>query len=89
MQEFRVKFEDLEVRSCKDNLTQTGEHTTAEIVKWTDEKTCYTLAYWRGLDLIFVESRPFEIECMSFMKIAEIGQKIINFYKDAEYFRKF
>ncbi|MDH3355794.1 MAG: hypothetical protein OEL79_11340, partial [Chromatiales bacterium] len=60
-----MRVADVELRTCDIHLTSTGEHVTAEIVKWHDgEETCHTIACWRkgkdGFDLSFIGDRPFE-----------------------------
>jgi len=46
MKEFRKRDGDIEIRSCNDNLLQTGEHTTAEIVQWYKKDNCITIAFF-------------------------------------------
>ena len=80
---FSYRFGDLEVRSCNKSLVDIGEHTTAEVVKWQSESNCFTVAFWAkkelDFDLIFVGSRPFELEdAAEFMRVAAIGDKILN-----------
>ena len=80
---FSYRFGDLEVRSCNKSLVDIGEHTTAEVVKWQSESNCFTVAFWTkrddSFDLLFVGSRPFELEDKSeFMSVAAIGDKILT-----------
>ena len=80
---FSYRSGDLEVRSCNKSLVDIGEHTTAEVVKWQSESNCYVVAFWvkkeLDFDLMFVGSRPFKlVDTSEFMRIAEIGDKMLN-----------
>jgi hypothetical protein len=81
---FNHKLDNLEIRSCTSQLLLDGEHITAELIEWMDEKSCYVIAYWKkgkeGYDLIFVGDRPFDnsVNARTFMKIAEIGQTVLD-----------
>lgn len=80
---FKIRKGDLEVRSCNDKLLEDGEHTTAEIVHYVDgEKSHYTLAYWiidsEGYRLKFVYDRPFKVDRLAFMSLAQEGQAILD-----------
>lgn len=72
---FSVKIKDLEIRSCRKDLSLDLPHNTAEIIQWdlaainhdsedNPKKYCYTLAYWikdiNSYDLRFLGSRPFD-----------------------------
>lgn len=79
---FNFRIEDLELRSCRKSLVQTGDHTTAEIIKW-QETSCFTLAYWTkdtsdDFDLKFVGNRPFKENTKLFIELAEIGQALLE-----------
>lgn len=87
MDKFIYRNKDLEVRSCGERLLLEGEHTTAEIIKWSNDKfeSCYVLAYWvkssEGFDLHFLGSRPFDgIDFFTFMKLAQLGQDELDKY---------
>lgn len=83
---FNLRIEDLEVRSCNNNLMPNGKHERAEIVKYshdTDGKEfCWTVAYWikekEGYNLKFVGGRPFNVYGELFMKIAKQGQILLD-----------
>lgn len=84
--EFNFKIENLETRSCGKNLSNEGEHDRAEIVAWgkniEGKDFCWTIAYWEldkeGYYLKFVGNRPFEKDSESFMKLAKLGQKVLD-----------
>lgn len=80
---FNLRKDDLEVRSCN------GKQKKAEIVKWEDEASCYTLAYWtkdsEGYDLQFVGNRPFDVDEQLFMELAKQGQLILDSYFSIEH----
>ncbi len=86
---FNIRIDNLEVRSCNENLLSVGDHTKAEIVKWEDEASCYTLAYWtkdsEGYDLQFVGNRPFDVDEQLFMELAKQGQLILDSYFSIEH----
>lgn len=46
MKRFNMRIGDLEARSCNDNLTLDGEHTTIDIIRWQDSM-CWSIAYFR------------------------------------------
>lgn len=84
---FSFRIEDLELRSCGDNLLVEGvEHTKAEIVKWAKDtgqkEYCWTVAYWdrhkEGYDLKFVGNRPFDTNQKIFMALAKQGQQLLE-----------
>lgn len=84
---FSFRIEDLELRSCGEHLLVDGvEHNRAEIVKWandTDKKECcWTVAYWDkhkdGYDLKFIGNRPFDTNQDIFMKLAKLGQQLLD-----------
>ena len=75
---FKIKKDGLELRSCDKNLISVGEHTTAEIIKWTSESNCYTLAFWRKGELHFVGNRPFDVDKDIFWDLASMGQLLID-----------
>lgn len=85
---FNIRIDNLEVRSCNENLLSVGDHTKAEIVKWEDEASCYTLAYWtkdsEGYDLQFVGNRPFGADWRLFMDLAQQGQKLLDTWDHTE-----
>ena len=79
---FNLGKDDLELRSCN------GKQKKAEIVKWEDEVSCYTLAYWtkdsEGYDLQFVGNRPFDVDWRLFMDLAQQGQKLLDTWDHTE-----
>ena len=79
---FTFRIDDLELRSCNKNLLEEGEHTTAEIVKWFKEDTCYVVAHWvlgrECYDLMFVSDRFIKVDKSVLMELAEMGQNILN-----------
>ena len=84
---FNFRVENLEVRSCGEHLLSTNiEHNRAEIVEWSNDtlkkEYCWTVAYWNkgedGYDLLFVGSRPFNVDSELFMKLAKQGQEILD-----------
>ena len=83
MTEFSFKVGNLEVRSCDKNLLQEGEHVTAEIIEWKvcDGKPyCSTVAHWvdsgeKYFDLLFISSRPYEVDKHDLFYLAELGHK--------------
>ena len=86
MDRFNFKINSTELRSCNKSLTSTGEHMTAEIIEWIDdEKSCYTLAYWKldkeGYDLTFIGARPFDEfpnDPKTFWSLGKTGQDILD-----------
>ena len=82
--QFSFKINDLEVMACNEHLMHSEHNTTAEIVKLTDNDSCYTIAYWlktnEGFDLKFVSNRPFQknIKKKIFWKLAKPGQKTLE-----------
>lgn len=87
---FNKRIGFLELRSCAKNLTFIGHHVTAEIIYWMDEKSCFTLAYWKmdseGFCLTYVGRRVFDYcdnNPKTFWKLAKKGQKKLD-----EYFRR-
>lgn len=81
----KMKINDLELRSCDENLTSIKEHSTCEIVKW-EKSSCYTVAFWKEnnecFDLKFVGNRPFSEDKDNFWKLAKIGQDFLESIKD-------
>ena len=80
---FCMRRENLELRSCSEQLTATTNPTTAEIVQWgSNSDYCWTIAYWvrspDGFYLQFVAGRPFTVDSDSFMKLAKLGQEILE-----------
>lgn len=85
---FNFRIKQLELRSCTEQLLINGEHTTAEIVKWWNNKnekpSCYTLAYWKkdkeGFYLTFVGDRPFDpdVDKDNFWLLAKQGQQLLD-----------
>lgn len=83
---FRLKISNLELRSCNDNLLDGPEHTTAEIVQWSEDgKNCWTIASWRQCregyyDLHFSGIRPFgaAVNTEIFMMLAKYGQDFLG-----------
>lgn len=79
---FNFRKDDLEVRSCG------GKQKAAEIVKWENEASCYTLAYWtkdsEGYDLQFVGGRPFDVDFQLFMELAKQVQLMLDSYFSIE-----
>lgn len=59
--EFKWKYGDFEIRSCKNPRTELPE---LELVKWRNDTTCFALAFFKfgkeGGDLHFVGNRPFQ-----------------------------
>ena len=85
---FSAKIDDIEVRSCDIHLCKSGEHVTAEIIKW-EKESCYVLAYWvedsEGFYLKFVGRRPFN-DCNkdTFWTIADFGQTYLDLFFESE-----
>lgn len=86
---FNLRKDNLEVRSCNENLLSGGDHTTAEVVKWDVEERPSCLAYWtkdsEGYDLQFVGNRPFDVDEQLFMELAKQGQLILDSYFSIEH----
>ena len=82
MMKFSYRIDDMEVRSCNDYLLSEEPHTRAEIVRHISDGSCYAVARWvedtEGFDLHFVGKRPFSVEPVSFMKLAELGQYMLD-----------
>lgn len=98
MWKVNVNLDDLELRSCDNHLlTNDGEHTTMDIIKWDKmhdgKKHCYSLAYFKVkpedliADLIFVDGRPFDnkIDKDKFWQLARLGYKILKSKMEREY----
>lgn len=82
---FSLRIEDLEVRSCNENLLLDRIHDRAEIVKWEslkDVEYCGTVAYWErvkgGYELRFINDRPFNVDPVIFMGLAKQGQRMLT-----------
>ena len=86
---FNFRIEDLELRSCNEELSSKGKHTTAEIVCWVgkkDKESCYTVAYWKkgsnenDIDsLEFVGNRFLSIRDYNiFMQLLIRGQNMLD-----------
>ena len=85
MKQINFRIDNLELRSCGEQLLLDKAPKTCEIVQWkkhNQTEYCYTLAYWKrgkeGFDLVFVGSRPFNSESNIFMYLARIGQYWID-----------
>ena len=80
MKNLKCRIEDLEVRTCDENLLSHGTAETMSIVRW-NKNVCFCLAYWtkdsEGYNLNFIKGRPFDddIDKEEFWLLAEIGQK--------------
>ena len=83
MKDFNFKLGDLELRTCGNSLFK-EENTTAEIVYWMNDDSCYTVAYWIKDDdyfsLKFVVDRPFnkDIAMNDFFRLAKMGTEFLN-----------
>jgi len=83
--EFAFRIKNIELRSSGKHLESVGEHTTAEIVKWFDNKSYYTISYWvqdtEGYDIRFVKDRAFgnDINWQDFKMLLELGQDILDY----------
>lgn len=88
MWKLNVVMNNLELRSCDENLLNKKEHTTLEIVRWFDKErtSCYVIAYfvvkpedWVA-DLKFVDGRPFEkdVDQDDFWQLARLGFKVLK-----------
>lgn len=91
---FKFRIDDMELRSCNQHLLSEGEHTTAEIIYWSEDKEgkkfCWAVAYWvkndKGYYLKFVGSRPFDkFDLWSeFGQLARQGQELLDKHFEEE-----
>jgi len=89
LQRNEMRIDNLEFRTCNEDLTSASPHTTAEIVKWdpiSDDRygpsvkeVCYTLMYWEkdkeGCCIRFVGNRPFEVEDVEWDKMWSLARE--------------
>lgn len=82
--QFSYSIDDLELRSCDENLLINNKpHSTAEIIRHKDNGA-YSIARWErckeGFDLCYIGSRPFdnEISMHDFMVLSKLGQSILD-----------
>ena len=69
--------DELELRTCDISLTQRGEPETLEIIKW-EGSSCYTLAYWKKGDLMFVGDRPLNVDQDDFFRLVKYGYETLK-----------
>lgn len=85
---FNRSLGKLAARSCAKNLSSEGEHTTIEIVEWSEDDThCWAVAYFEigkeDPDLHFVGGRPFRVENQEdFWKLAEMSFNLLKDLND-------
>jgi hypothetical protein len=83
MKKVNLKIDNLEFRTCNDNLMDDGNPTTGEILQHVDSH-CFTIAYWEetkdGFNLRFVGNRPFDnsVNQDTFFTIAKYGQSYLT-----------
>ena len=90
MKRFNMRIGDLEVRTCNKSLIGSGQHTTAEIIRWHEGKdTCHTLAYWvkddDGFYLKYVGSRPLKDDRCdpdTWWRLTKAGQDYLDYCGD-------
>lgn len=74
---FCIAQGDLELRSGSAGIL-------AEVVRWQDPQTCYTLAVWRdsgaGPDLTFLGDRPFApaVDPLALWSLLSTGQALLD-----------
>ena len=93
MKDFNIRIENLELRSCDENLVKWKEGTTAAIVKWYKKGSCIVIAYWvkdkESYDLKFCWDRPLEydVDWDDFKRLIKIGYKLLMWEEneDVEY----
>ncbi len=89
MNKLSIRENDIELRTCNDSLGLNGEHTTAEIVRWTKdcsgEQFCHAIASWRkgseGYYMVFVGGRPANLSAAGvkiFWRLYRRGQKFLD-----------
>jgi len=93
MEHYKVRFGNLELRTTGIHLLGNEEHATAEIVQWSEEDCCWTIAFWKmngvNYELLFVGDRPFheKVNPDTFWKLAKMGQKHLE-KKEEDYLAK-
>ena len=90
MKKFSYKIDDLELRSCNNHLLSKGKHERAEIVKWFEPESCYTVAYWKKnsdkkFDLVFVGDEFLKENKNIIWSLIEIGQKRLDKVKSRDF----